>query len=145
MTASIYATIKKVEPEVKEKLEELEEQAKLDVETMRDRTTPWREFMDSPPGSPALDEASPTTPDGSAYRGGFALVRTRSGDQRRITKIERIRTDAEGEADAVAISQIERWGEDIIHNISDQIIALKTQLHNEGYRRVIIMRGKWCH
>jgi hypothetical protein len=110
--------MKTARPQLQAKLNDLLETAEADVETIRERTTPWADLVDAPgsanttPDADAQSTVSGST-RGGFYNGGMGLKRIRSGDQRRLSKIERI-NDGVFDAHTEALALIERWGEEIV-------------------------------
>ncbi|RSH86729.1 uncharacterized protein EHS24_005000 [Apiotrichum porosum] len=122
-TADLYAALHEAVPALRGRLAALEDERTADVETMRQRTTPWRDFL----------------PEEDDKENGLALSRSRSGGGRRgkVSKIERMR-GADSESDALSL--IERWGEEVTISLTDQIARLKSQLFEEGRKRNIVIR-----
>lgn len=88
-------------PKLDARLASLLDERAADVETMRERTTPWTAFI--------ADVAEVDT-----GAGGAKLRRVRSG-RGRIGKIERVRVGEEREdVDSEALAMFERWADEVV-------------------------------
>jgi hypothetical protein len=85
MTAQLHATISSVSPALDEKLSALLSAREQDVETMRQRTTPWKTFFED-----STDEDKDSS----------------------VGRIERVKGAGLGDVDGLA--QIERWAEEVV-------------------------------
>ena len=85
MTAQLHATISSVSPTLDEKLSALLVAREKDVETMRQRTTPWKTFFED-----STDEDKDSS----------------------VGRIERVKGAGLGDVDGLA--QIERWAEEVV-------------------------------
>lgn len=83
-------------PKLQKRLDALLEERSSDVETMRERTTPWADFVDDK----AVD---------------MGLKRVKSGQ--RVGRISRIRAEGTGERDADALAMIERWADEVVGEV----------------------------
>lgn len=115
-------------PKLDARLASLLDERAADVETMRERTTPWTAFI--------ADVAEVDT-----GAGGAKLRRVRSG-RGRIGKIERVRVGEEREdVDSEALAMFERW--------ADEVVSLRVAgiwlgaRWREGYGAQVGMREKW--
>lgn len=80
-------------PKLQARLAALLEERSADVETMRQRTTPWTDFVDE--------------------KSDMSLKRVKSGQ--RVGRISRIRQDAgSAGAEADALAMIERWADEVV-------------------------------
>lgn len=97
-TADLYGTMHQTVPKLEARLQALLDERAEDVETMRERTTPWTAFV-------AEDASDPNK-----------LRRVRSGGRGRIGKIERVRSNTEGAAhdNGEALAMFERWADEVV-------------------------------
>lgn len=88
----------KAVPKLTNRLAALLEERAEDVETMRERTTPWTAFVAEDAGDPNK------------------LKRVRSGGRGRIGKIERVRSNTERAErdDSEALAMFERWADEVV-------------------------------
>lgn len=103
------------------------EERRANVETMRERTTPWVDFL------PDDDSEIDQPPDQKAVTGA-AMVRRESG------KIERVKGANASNVDADALAMIERWAEEVKMHLADEIGRLRTQLGEERRKAYMFYR-----
>lgn len=106
------------------------EERRANVETMRERTTPWVEFLPD-------DESEQLEVVGSGAggeKGATAMVRRESG------KIERVKGANATNVDADALAMIERWAEEVKMHLADEIGRLRTQLGEEKRKAYMFYR-----
>lgn len=107
------------------------EERRANVETMRERTTPWVDFLPD-------DESDELDGAGGAGAGGdekaTAMVRRESG------KIERVKGANATNVDSDALAMIERWAEEVKMHLADEIGRLRTQLGEEKRKAYIFYR-----
>ncbi|KAK1924008.1 hypothetical protein DB88DRAFT_488810 [Papiliotrema laurentii] len=105
MTAQLHATISSVSPALDEKLSALLSAREQDVETMRQRTTPWKTFF---------EDSTDDDKDSS------------------VGRIERVKGAGLGDVDGLA--QIERWAEEVEMCLTAEIVGLKRELEKKSAR-----------
>ncbi|RSH88986.1 hypothetical protein EHS25_002648 [Saitozyma podzolica] len=107
LSASLQATLRNSLPDLQKRLDEIVHARRADVETMRERTTPWRHLE--------FDEAD----DGHAME---------EEDPGRIPRVEGV-----GSSDELA--RIEGWANEVENYLTSEIVRLRENIQHTSIRR----------